>query len=99
MAFRKKQRLPEQTSKPGYSDDPFCRDTVYLAEYRAEYQANTTVVGLSDEADAKRYLALKFNPHLRVCTNCEITYELEGRCPICSDQLMPIGTPPRRRKW
>lgn len=57
--------------------------------------------GLSDEEDARRHLATRFDDELAYCTNCEITVNAVaagGHCHRCSDMLSPIGTPPRRRK-
>lgn len=62
--------------------------------------------GLTDEEDAARYMALRFNPNARVCLNCEGIYDQLlpsgdqiDHCPRCDDWLQPVGTPPRRRKF
>lgn len=37
--------------------------------------AEPVPTGLADEEDAGRYLALRLNPDLLFCTNCEVHYE------------------------
>lgn len=59
------------------------------------------VTGLSDEEDAQRHLALRFNPDLRFCPNCEtvIDSKLTGfYCPRCSETLQTVGSRARHRK-
>lgn len=63
--------------------------------------------GLTDEEDAARYMALRFNPNAMVCPNCEGIYDSSDydssdhidHCPRCDERLQPLGTPPRRRKF
>lgn len=57
--------------------------------------------GLSEEEDAQRYLALRFNPDLKFCPNCEVVVDgnLTGfYCHTCTDTLQEVGTAPRRKK-
>lgn len=59
------------------------------------------VTGLSDEEDARRHLARRFNPDLKFCPNCEMIMDAKKTgffCPHCRDTLAEIGTQPRRRK-
>lgn len=61
------------------------------------------MTGLSDEDDAARYLALRFNPDLRFCPNCETVVDTSKVdrpwCIYCGDNLQPMGTKPRLRKF
>lgn len=94
MAFRKKPQSPEPT-KPLDLDDLFH----VTAEEPSDFRAEPIVTGLSEEEDAQRHLALRFNENLVFCTNCEVTYELAGwGCVRCGQILAPKGTPPKRRK-
>lgn len=62
-------------------------------------RAEPVITGLSEEEDAQRHLAVRFNPDLRVCVNCEIMVDVQvGFCPRCLFSLAPIGTSPLRRK-
>lgn len=59
--------------------------------------------GLTDEEDAARYMALRFNPDAGFCPNCEGVYEsqpYDRYCPICIEPLQPLSEmKPRRRKF
>lgn len=57
--------------------------------------------GLSEEDDALVFMALRFNPNARVCTNCEEYYELVDMidyCPRCQRGLDLIGAKMTRYK-
>jgi len=58
--------------------------------------------GLSDEDDAPRLIAQKFNPDLWFCTNCEGHYDVASigyRCPRCMVTFSPPGTRPDKYKF
>lgn len=61
------------------------------------------ITGLSDEADASRHLAMRFNRDMMFCPNCEGLYDATKAqhdwCPYCGDLLKPIGTKARTRKF
>lgn len=103
MAFRKRPRSPEQTFNPNDPLDINLWDTVPLPDH--EYTNAQAIVpiptGLSDEEDAKRHLAFKFDDGIGFCRNCEGHYKMEGThnlCPVCLSFLSPVGTPPAKRK-
>ena len=61
--------------------------------------------GLSDEEDAARHLALRFNRDLVYCPNCEwamdkadAANDIDLNCPRCWCIVGPVGTKPYRRK-
>lgn len=62
--------------------------------------AALTITGLSDEEDAARHLALRFNPDLRFCPNCETVMVPQpyNWCPYCGDHCREVGTKPRIKK-
>jgi len=93
MTFPDRYDDPLGLDRPAPKDDPICAP-----------QVPAVVTGLSDEDDAARYLALRFNPDLRFCPNCE-TYHGAARegmhdhwCSYCGDTLRPVGTRPRIKK-
>lgn len=64
-------------------------------------RAEPVITGLSEEEDAQRHIAARFNPDLLVCPNCEVL--LDGKqvghyCPRCGALSAPKGTAPLRRK-
>jgi len=59
--------------------------------------------GLSDEEDALRHMALRFNQTIEWCNNCECAYDthtdsgLLQACPRCDDWLDKANNPRRRK--
>lgn len=97
MAFQKKPQSPEPTKPP----EPVDLDELFhvTAEEPTGYRPEPIVTGLSDEEDAQRLLAMRFNEDLLFCTNCEVSYDKTyWVCPRCDITLSPMGTPPHRRK-
>jgi hypothetical protein len=101
---RKPQRVPNACDPERY-DDPLGLSEP-LPEGAPAYApaVPAVVTGLSDDEDARRYLALQFNQDLRFCTNCE-TYHgphvenlHDWWCHYCGDNLRPVGTKPRTKK-
>lgn len=93
MASRKKQ----QSHEPINLDDAFQVD---VEEHLHGSQA-PIVTGLSDEEDAARHLALRFNTNLKFCANCEVYYELKATgayCRVCWMPLGEVGTSPSKLK-
>lgn len=92
MAFRKLTPLPERTS---YSAEDW-----HFAEVTDPQPTNRALpqpIGLSDEEDAHRHLALRFDSMF--CINCELHFSAEHLwCNACSRTLRPYGTAPSRRK-
>lgn len=82
---------------PDHYDDPLATGAMPDAAEAPE----PIPTGLSDEEDAQRHLALRFNHDLLFCINCEVHYERqvqvypgEHRCPRCTLRLWRAGTPP-----
>lgn len=97
MARRKKPEI-ESYDDPLGLDNPL-PDAAYPPE-------PVVVTGLSDEEDAARHLALRFNRDLRFCPNCEAIVDVTKMkdphhhwCSYCGDTLRPLGTKPRIRKF
>lgn len=91
MVFPKKQLLHEQTKLVDL-------DTMFHGVLEAPTPpAAPVVTGLSDEEDALRHLAERFDPDLKFCTNCEVAYH-SPLCMRCFDMTSPMGTPPRKKK-
>lgn len=102
---RSKRTDPDRYADPLGLDDP-------LPEGKPGYapSAALVVTGLSDEEDAARHLALRFNPAVKFCPNCE-TYVDQDKadpvnrdlhvhwCPYCGDNLREVGVAPRKRKF
>jgi hypothetical protein len=90
------------TKPPEHYDDPFGLDYGDDEETPPVFEPAPIPTGLSDEDDAARYLAQRFNGDLAFCPNCEVTYDFNrvgNFCPRCKDTLRDVGTPPRRRKF
>jgi hypothetical protein len=94
-----RSKADETYSDPLGLDDPLPDDDPICAP-----QAPLVITGLSDEEDAGRHLALRFNPELRFCPNCETFHgpPVKGKhdhwCSYCGDNLRPMGTKPRTKK-
>lgn len=96
------------TSANKGDDDPFCLDDMFKVpgEIDAAHIQPVVATGLSDEEDAARALARRFDRSLGFCRNCEQVYRqathgdivLTTFCPRCKDTLHEVGTEPRRRK-
>lgn len=107
MGFPRKPRLPEPTRY----NNPLGLDELdeLLPEGRPVYAPQVAIVtGLSDEEDARRYMALRFNGDIWFCPNCETYCERSGDpdtqnnfywCNYCGDSLRAVGTKPRKRKF
>lgn len=86
-----------QNDQPEVYDDPCCADEA-IATVMASVLLPMKLpgpTGLSEEDDARVFMALRFNPKARVCPNCEEYYELVDHvdyCPRCHGALEPIGT-------
>lgn len=98
--FRRSPRLPRCDPSEHY-DDPLDLDNPTVPKTQSSIPPlPLTVTGLSDEDDARRHLALKLDPEILFCPNCE-TYMGQQPyrwCPQCWDTLQLVGTPPRRKK-
>lgn len=83
MASRKQQQLPEQTKLEPLNLDDLFHKAIVNSDPICPPEPIAT--GLSDEEDAARYLAQRFNPHLLFCPNCEATYDQDKKrmtwCP------------------
>lgn len=79
--------------------DPFCYDTG--DDWGAPVVQAPIVTGLSDEEDAKRFLAKTFDPNMQFCANCEEYYNKPKLvyCPRCERGLSPPDTPPIPIRW
>jgi hypothetical protein len=93
MASRKETLLREQI-KPLKPEDWHIAEVV---DPNPHSRAVPFPTGLSDEEDAHRHLAIRFNAMF--CTNCEAYYDADHEfCNACSMRLRPVGTPPMKRK-
>lgn len=102
-----KKRSPTRTDPEKY-DDPLEIDEI-LPGGKPIYAPQVAIVtGLSDEEDARRHVALRFNGSIKFCPNCETYTERDGDlpsaqnnyhwCDYCGDNLREVGTTPRTRK-
>lgn len=91
---------------PDKYDDPLEMKEVSSGGTTLPPTAGVVLTGLNEEEDAARYVAIEFNTDLKFCPNCEGIYDRETLpskefmwCPYCGDNLRPVGTAPRRRKF
>lgn len=98
MGSPKKPQSPEPTSWK--ADDPLgLVDAFYDDCERSPPEPPATApTGLSEEEDAARHLALRFNPNMRICVNCEQIYDNIYICQRCDLPLRPIGAKVLRYK-
>lgn len=89
---RRRMRKP---CNPDHYDDPMGLDDPAPPP---PVEITATVTGLSEEEDAARHIALRFNTNLRTCVNCEQVYESIFFCPRCEFKTMPLGSAPWRKK-
>lgn len=93
---------------PDHYDDPLGVDDEILPEGAPIYGPQVAIVtGLSDEEDARRHMALRFNGSIKFCPNCETFTTRDGDpapqnnyhwCDYCGDNLREVGAAPRVRK-
>lgn len=105
MAFRRKPLSPGLTKQPDHYDDPLGVDEILPAGQPIYAPQVAIVTGLSDEEDARREIAKRFNPEMRFCRNCETYAERHSPdapnhfwCDYCGDILADVGAEPHRRK-
>lgn len=88
--------------RPPDLSDLFCHDDTPAAATLPVSEPT----GLSEEEDAQRHMALRFNPELVWCANCEVSYDKPAlydpddwhSCPRCGGYLTDDGRAPLRRK-
>lgn len=77
------------------SHAPINLDGLFDVPAQVTPRAEPIITGLSEEEDAQRHIAVRFNPDLLVCPNCEITFDttqVGDICPRCQLTLYPLGT-------
>lgn len=108
MAFRRKPLSPGLTKQPDHYDDPLGVDEILPAGQPIYAPQVAIVTGLSDEEDARREIAKRFNPAMKFCPNCETYTERSGEpsvqnnyhwCDYCGDNLREVGVSPRKKKF